>query len=160
MSRMTKAFIRLAVDLALAENGYPVSLYGWEKPGWLKVWTGHVDEAPVHLHLPAVKTFTREMLFARLGSLHPIGTPLEAPIRHEPVPEATQIDLEELLRDLRARDEPPAASPPTGEKVTNPAAWGEAERLIAQGAGRVADLAKANADTMASLFGKKGPAST
>ena len=63
-----------ASQLALAENGYGPSHYGWFKPGWLEVWDG----ANVHkLHLQAVKSFKLETLIDRLSVLKPIGDPAE-----------------------------------------------------------------------------------
>lgn len=100
---MRKSFIRTAVDLALAENGYPVSYYGWSKPGWLEVWDGDPDHKPVKIHLPAVSGFTGEQLMERLSVLQPIGLPLPAPPRLHPIPEREQIDLEAFLRALDAR---------------------------------------------------------
>lgn len=99
---MRRAFIRLAVDLALAENGYPVSLYGWKKPGWLEVWTGDADEKPILLHLPAIARFKKDDLLEALGTLRPIGLPLEAPIRTELVTEGEQLELEAFIRSLDA----------------------------------------------------------
>ncbi len=106
---MRKAFIHLAVDLALAENGYPTSFYGWKKPGWLEVWTGSADQKPLLLHLPAIKSFKKEDLIAELSQLRAIGPPLEAPMRLKPVPEGEQIDLEDLLRSLDSAKSSPEA---------------------------------------------------
>ena len=100
---MRKAFIRTAIDLALAENGYPVSYYGWCKPGWLEVWNGDVECKPLKIRIPAIHSFKGEDLIAALSVLHPIGPPLPAPPRLNPVPEKEQIELEDFLKALDKR---------------------------------------------------------
>ena len=102
---MRKAQIRMAVALALAENGYPPSHYAWIKPGWLQVLDGDTKRT---LHLPAVKKFTVEHLIERLSILRPVGPPREAPMSIN-LPAELQADLETWLSERAAVPEHAAA---------------------------------------------------
>lgn len=97
---MRKAFIRTAIDLALAENGYPISYYGWVRPGWLEVWDGNTGSKPVRIRIPAIHSFKGSDLIDALRVLKAIGPPLPAPARFKPVPEPEQIELEAFLVSL------------------------------------------------------------
>lgn len=98
---MRKAFIRLAVDLALAENGYSKGWYEWVKPGHLEVFDG----IKVHkLHLPAGGRLKREGLISALSVLPAVGPPREAPMRVR-IPKAEQTDLVALLDGVARRAE-------------------------------------------------------
>ena len=95
---MKKAQIRMAVALAMSENGYSEGNYGWSKPGWLSVFDG----VQVHkIHLPAVKTFKVETFIERMSVLSPIGPPREAamPIK---LPKEIQIDLVDWINNQRS----------------------------------------------------------
>lgn len=97
---MRKAFIRMAVDLAMAENGYPTAYYGWIKPGYLEVWDG--KDTRTVLHIPAIQKFKQEHLIAELSKLESIGPPRENPARAEPLPKGEQLDLEQFIASLKA----------------------------------------------------------
>lgn len=102
---MKKAQIRMAVALALAENGYSPAQYAWGKPGWLEVFDGVAKRA---LHLPAVHKFKVEHLIERLSVLRPIGPPRDAPMPIK-LPAEIQTDLETWLKERAAVPEHAAA---------------------------------------------------
>ena len=94
--------IRLAVDLALAENGYSRGWYGWQG-AWLRVWdrdrasAQRVANPLTDIHLPAGKT-SRKRLIEKLSALPVAGPPRAYIGRNADARELRQTDIMDFLR--------------------------------------------------------------
>jgi hypothetical protein len=92
--RMRRAEIRLAVDLALAENGYSRGYYRWYGPD-LRIYDRHGNSKS--LYFPAGRT-SRKRLIEKLSTLPVAGPPRAYIGRNADAREYRQIDIEEYTR--------------------------------------------------------------